>query len=200
MRVFIYDDADKKVKDIDGKYERVHAAKLNKDLAGKFEKGIFKWKEGMFSKERNMDILFKHTIPLPVAKKKYGFWTSVSIENCAKAVFDGMNYVQVGWDNTGEITKEERELSRANLVRDYENMKLSDENKMTSPVDFLQNLLPYLIILACVVSIVSIFIITSNIRDVQKPILQNMSTMSQQNGAMLRFLIAKMNSTNVTRG
>ena len=198
MRVFIYDELEKERKEpSDSKRKQpkesdtveLNAGDFNRAIDGTYEKGIFTWTEGGFhflvwsfgKKTKNMDILFNKTKRLPLGKKGEEV-------NCARAVFDGMNFVQIGWGLNSTISKEERQLSRANLVRDYENMKLSDENKLTKPTDFLENLLPWLVIIACIIAVVATLYNANSMKDVMKPMLQNMSALTQQNAAMIHIL------------
>ncbi len=143
-------------------------------------------------KTKNMDILFNKTKRLPIGKKGEEV-------NCARAVFDGMNFVQIGWGLTSTITQEERQLSRANLVRDYENMKLSDDAKMTKPSGFLQDILPWLVIIACIVAIVGTAINANSIANSQQPQLKIMNATLNQNDAILKYLLANKTSANVIK-
>jgi len=212
MRVFIYDELEREKKQVANKGKEKSNANadaeeveltpgaFNHAIDGTSEKGIFTWKEKETSllwgrlkwggKTKNMDVLFNKTKRLPLGNKGEEV-------NCARAVFDGMNFVQIGWGMTSTISQEERQLSRANLVRDYENMKLSDDAKMTKPMDFMMSILPWLVIIACIVSIVGTAINANTIGQTQKPLLQNMSAIVQQNGAVLNYLLANtiQNST-----
>lgn len=204
MRVFIYDELEienKKTKQSAQESTKAKIAKhddevelqpgeFNRVLDGVYEKGIFTWTEGITKigpfnlggTTHNMDILFNKTVRLPLGNKK-------EIANCAKAVFDGMNYVQIGWGLISTISKEERELSRANLIRDYENMKLSDDNKMTKPLSFLQDILPWFIILAFLLSAAVNIYGGAALRDSQKPLVANISMIAQDNHALIRYLM-----------
>ena len=215
MKVLIYDESEKekgkkdkkpipksKVKDEDdGEKEEVEIeivpGDFNRVIDGTYDKGIFTWTEnrkwGPFTlkgKERNMDILFNKTVRLPIGPKN-------ATVNCAKAVFDGMNFVQIGWGNLSTISSEERQLSRANLIRDYENMELSDNKKITAPEgSLMHNLLPWLLLFAVIGSIISNAYNAATIKDEEKPMLMNFSIMQQQNGAMLKFLMSNATITS----
>lgn len=209
MRVFIYDELEReKRKAAKGDSEKQDAIEevelmpgaFSRAIDGVYEKGIFTWKEGgrhiglwtFGEKTKNMDILFNKTKRLPIGKKGEEV-------NCARAVFDGMNFVQIGWGLTSTITQEERQLSRANLVRDYENMKLSDDAKMTKPSGFLQDILPWLVIIACIVAIVGTAINANSIANSQQPQLKIMNATLNQNDAILKYLLANKTSANVIK-
>src|SRR5271157_986198 len=206
MRVFIYDELEREKKHSINQTDKSKEHKkekpemeevelmpgsFNHAIDGTYEKGIFTWTEGEHhfliwafgGKIRNMDILFSKTKRLPLGKKGEEI-------NCARAVFDGMNFVQIGWGLTSTITQEERQLSRANLVRDYENMKLSDDAKMTKPTDCFQNLLPWMVIIACIVAIVGTAYNANSIKNTMNPLITAVNATLNQNSAILKYLLS----------
>jgi hypothetical protein len=182
MKVFIYDE---------------NSAEPNFAINGKYDKGVFTWieKKGILKKaEKHMDIIWKKTIKLPTGNKG-------TLENCTKACFDGMNYVQIGWAETdlSKITSEERQMSRANFVRDYESMTLDDNNKITNPANLLALLGPWFLAAVVVLAVIAIVYEANTFSMTQKPLLQNFSIATQDNHVILEYLFNQSvkNNTNV---
>jgi hypothetical protein len=178
MRVFIYDEK---------------ATEPNFSVSGVYDKGMFTWKEkkGLFGKtEKHMDIIWDKTKRFPIGKKG-------AMENCAKSIFDGMNYVQVGWDETdlSKITPDERLLSRANFVRDYEGMRLDDENKITPPGNWFATWGPWLMALVIIVGVVALVFEGNAFSNVLAPMVQNFSKMAQDNHVLLHYILNKTTNT-----